>query len=47
MFHQDKMIQELNNTEKCEVIGVKQGHWVMIGNEKMVNDLITKRLKDM
>ena len=47
MFHSDSMIRELKSKEKCEVLGVNTGHWVMVGNDKIINEMIKRRLKEM
>jgi len=47
-FHNNKMLDYLKAKEKCEVIEVaNRGHWLMVDNEKQINEIITRRLKDM
>ena len=47
MFHTDEMIKEVNLRENCVAFGVNTGHWVMNGNEEMINKLIETRLKNI
>jgi pimeloyl-ACP methyl ester carboxylesterase len=47
MFHSDEMLEYLNQKEKCEVIPVDTGHWVMFKNEDFIISVITRRLKDI
>jgi len=45
MFHTEEMLQYLTTKENCEVHKLDVGHFVMDNNEKMINEVISRRLK--
>ena len=45
MFHSEQFLRSLMEKDKCEVHGVKGGHWVMLKYKELILDVIKRRAK--
>ena len=46
MFHSEKFLKSLMEEPKCEVHGVKGGHWVMLKHKDLIEEIIHRRAKN-